>query len=269
VTNRSELVGRALSSLRLRAADAADAVLRRTDERLPPRRLQNLAGNSDFRATGEEFGRHLTELAALSASDRVLDIGCGAGRIARVLARDLRPPGSYDGFDVVPEAIAWCRRHYRDTRVQFRFVHADLGNTMYNPAGAASAAEYRFPYPDGAFDLVIATSVFTHLVTDAADHYLSEAARVLATGGRLFTTWFLIGGERPAGTARPTIDFTGGGGPAAVLDTSLPEAGVAYDATWVSGRLAARGLRLCQIAWGTWSGGDGRSSQDIVLADSP
>jgi SAM-dependent methyltransferase len=263
------LASRALTSLRLRAADDADAVLRRTDERIPPRRLQSLAGNSDFRATGEEFGRHLTDLAALSPSDRVLDIGCSAGRIARVLARDLRPPGSYDGFDVVPEAISWCRRHYRDTGARFRFVHADLGNTMYNPAGATSAAEYRFPYPDGAFDLVVATSVFTHLLTDAADHYLAEAARVLATGGRLFATWFLIGGERPAGTMHPTIDFTGGAGPAAVLDVSLPEAGVAYDATWVRGRLAAHGLRLCQIAWGSWSGGRGRSSQDIVLAQRP
>lgn len=244
-------------------ADAIDATLGRRDELTPPRRLQGLAGNSDFRATGEEFAGHLRRLAGLSPSDRVLDVGCGAGRIARVLAHELQPPGSYDGFDVVPEVVAWCRKRYRDTAAPFRFELAAVANAMYNPDGALAASAYRFPYEDGAFDLVLATSVFTHLLADAADRYLAEAARVLAPGGRLLTTWFLMA---PDGGA--SIDFGYTEGPASTVDPALPEAAVAFDVDWVLGRLAERGLRVREpVHWGTWSGRPGLSSQDIVVAD--
>ncbi len=186
------MIARAVSSLRLRAADAADALRGRADALTPPRRLAGYVGDSDFRATGAEFLAHFRELADLRPDDRVLEIGCGIGRMARVLVPVLRPPGSYDGFDVVASGIAWCREHYGHTPARFRFQHADLRNAMYNPGGVQTAVDYRFPYEADAFDLVIATSVFTHLLAPAADHYLAEAARVLAPGGRLFATWYLV-----------------------------------------------------------------------------
>src|SRR5690348_2908740 len=175
------LASRATASLRLRAADAADRVLGRRPELTPPRRLQQAVGDSDFVATGDEFGRLLDDLGVLAPSARVLDVGCGAGRIARVLAGRLTPPGSYDGFDVMGDAVAWCQRAYgaAGLAAPFRFVHADIENALYNPAGVVQAEEYPFPYDDGAFDLVLATSVFTHLLTDTAAHYLAEAGRVL------------------------------------------------------------------------------------------
>lgn len=264
-TAAGPLAARALMSLRLRAADAAELALGRRDELVPPRRLRNLTGNSDFEATGEEFGRHLSELAGLTSSDRVLDVGCGAGRIARVLAGQLRPPGSYDGFDVVPQSIDWCREHYRRTAAPFRFVHANLYNAFYNPGGAGDASGYRFPYPDGSFDLVVATSVFTHLRAEASDHYLSETVRVLAPGGRLFSTWFLLDeGER---AHAELIHFEPLEGPEATADRALPESAVAYDAAWVRERTEAHDLVLRgPVIWGSWSGRRGPTSQDIVVA---
>lgn len=116
----------------------------------------------------------------------MLDVGCGIGRMARVLVPVLRPPG-----------VSWCQAHYRDTPSPFRFQHADVRNALYNPQGALVARGYRFPYAENSFDLVIATSVFTHLLPDAAERYLAEAARVLTPGGRLFTTWFLVGDSAP------------------------------------------------------------------------
>ena len=179
------MIGRAARSLRLRAADLSDVARRHRDPLIPPRRLAGYVGDSDFAATGEEFLGHFRELAGLGAQDRVLEIGCGIGRMARVLVPVLRPPGSYDGFDVVDSGIAWCQERYRDTPAPFRFVHADLRNSAYNPGGTLDAGSYRFPYDDAAFDLVIATSLFTHLLPAAAEHYLAEAARVLTPGGRL------------------------------------------------------------------------------------
>lgn len=211
----------------------------------------------------------LSELGVLTSTDRVLDIGCGAGRIARILARHLEPPGSYDGVDVIPEAVAWCQRHYSATAAPFRFRHADIHNAVYNPTGSGRATGYRFPVADSACDLVLAISVFTHLLADAAEHYLAEAARVLAPGGRLFSTWFLLAPDRDI-TPGSALRFTRMVGPAAIADPDLPEAAVAYENEWVVERLRAVGLEVREPAlWGTWAGGPGTSFQDIVIARRP
>jgi SAM-dependent methyltransferase len=259
------MVLRAGQSLRLRAADAADSLRRGRDPLTPPRRLTGYVGDSDFRATGEEFLVHFCELADLQASDRVLDVGCGIGRMARVLAGVLQPPGSYDGFDVVPEGISWCQAHYRGQAVPFRFQVADLHNATYNPGGSQAAADYRFPYEDAAFDLVLATSVFTHLLSDVADRYLAESARVLAAGGRLFATWYLLGGDRAA-PAPPPFGWHEGAHPAAIADVNEPESAVAFPEAWLRERLDAHGFQLRGVYPGSWRNQPGRSHQDIVVA---
>jgi SAM-dependent methyltransferase len=260
------VITRAATSLRLRAADAVDTVTGRRDRLIPPRRLSGYVGGGDFRATGEEFLTHFHQLAGLNPGDRVLEIGCGIGRMARVLAGVLRPPGSYDGFDAVASGIHWCRSRYRETAAPFRFQHADLHNPAYNPRGTVVASDYRFPYADGAFDLVIATSLFTHLLEHAADHYLDEAARVLAPGGRLFCTWYLI---EDAHRAAPPGQFqrTDPGAPTAVRDPAVPEDAVAFDERWLRERLPAHRLCLRTLARGSWPGREGRSLQDIVVAE--
>jgi SAM-dependent methyltransferase len=259
------VIARAARSLQLRAADAADAIRGRGDPLVPPRRLTGYVGNSDFRATGDEFLGHFRALAELKPTDRVLDVGCGIGRMARVLVPVLRPPGSYDGFDIVAEGISWCQEHYRATPAPFRFQHADLRNATYNPGGARPAADYRFPYADGSFDLVLATSLFTHLLPKAADHYVAEAARVLAPGGRLFVTWYLLAGDQAA-TPPPPLSFNEQTRPAAVEDPAAPELLVAYPEDWVRGAMAEHGLELRAVHPGSWSGRPGLTRQDIVVA---
>ena len=255
-----------MHSMHLRAADVADRLAGRSDPLVPPRRMW-FVGDSDFVTTGDEFLGHFRRLAGLSPHDRVLDLGCGIGRMARVLVNVLEPPGSYDGFDVVPEGVQWCRAHYVGTPVPFRFALVDLRNSRYNPAGALSPGEFRFPYADESFDLVIATSLFTHLLSDTADHYLAESARVLAPGGRMLSTWFLLDATPPP-RVQPAYDFTHPLGPAMVLDPAEPERAVAHRESWLRARLAACGLRLRgPIRYGTWSGRSGTSLQDIVVAD--
>jgi SAM-dependent methyltransferase len=258
---------RVIQSLRLRAADAVDAMLGPREPLVPPRRLLGFVGDSDFRATGEEFLDHLHRFGGLRATDRVLDVGCGIGRIARVLAPELRAPGSYDGFDIAADAISWCSSHYLDTTAPFRFQHADLQNSMYNPLGVGSATDYRFPFRDASFDLVLAISVFTHLLADAAENYLAEAARVLAPGGRLFTTWFLLDPDRSTPRDRAAFDFSDPAGPASVSDREVPEAAVAFNDRWLEQRFQAHGLTLREpIRRGSWRGAPGTSFQDIVVA---
>src|SRR4051794_29554311 len=162
--------GRAATSLKLRAADAIDRVPGRHDPLVPPRRLQ-FVGEGDFAATGDEFLGHLVELAGLQPGSRVLDVGCGIGRMARPLSGFLDDDGRYEGLDVNPVGIGWCQLRYDE---RFRFTLADLFNARFHPTGRHRAAEYRFPYDDGAFDVVLAASVLTHLLEEEALHYLDE-----------------------------------------------------------------------------------------------
>jgi SAM-dependent methyltransferase len=215
---RRVLLERARTSLRLRALDARDRARGQGDPLLPPRRLRGRVGDSDFAATGRRLAAVVCELGVVGPSSRVLDVGCGSGRLARELVGLLRPPGAYVGFDVDPEAIAWCRRAYAG-RLQASFVHADLVNGFYAPGGAAPAASYVFPVPDGWADCVVVTSVFTHLLGADAAHYLDESRRVLAPGGRIVAS-FLLG--------------EGGGG---------DEARRLTDPAAIARDLAARGLR--------------------------
>jgi SAM-dependent methyltransferase len=236
------------------------------DPLIPPRRA-NFVGNSDFAATGDEFLELFRTYGDLKSSDRVLDVGCGIGRMARPLTRVLAPPaGSYDGFDVVSHAITWCQQHYRATQVPFRFVHVDLHNPQYNPDGRRPADGFRFPYPDDQFDLVLATSVFTHLLTADAEHYLAEIARVLAPTGRLFSTWFVLDDDIAAEHARPIIDFHHAIGDAFVVDPHEPASAVAYPRRWLQSTADAVGMALDVVIRGSWTGIPGPTAQDIVLA---
>ncbi len=257
--------GPALAAGRL-AKDGAERALGRRDRLTPPARLQNV-GEGDFGAVGEESVHYLKALAALRPTDRVLDLGCGIGRTARVLTRELRAPGSYDGLDVVPESVAWCRRRYRRTRTRapFQFTCSDAHNTLYNPQGHKPSSSAPLPYPDRAFDLVFAISLFTHLLQDSADHYIGEARRTLAPGGRMLLTWFLLTDlETPA----PAFEFDATEGVTAVADPANPEAAVAYPESWVRERVAAHGLALREpIHYGSWRGTPSLCYQDIVVID--
>lgn len=260
---------RLATSARLRLLDTKDRFTGRSDRLVPPRRRQ-FVGHSDFVRTGDEFAGHLRTLAGLRPSDRVLDVGCGIGRMARPLTAVLDPAqgGRYDGFDVNGEGIAWCRSRYAPFP-HFRFEVADLHNARYNPQGSRTARDYRFPYDDGSVDVALATSVLTHLLEDEADHYLAEIARCLAPGGRLLATFFLLDDDSRALIARGAARFTfpDTAGDVAVLDVSVPEEAVAYADTWVAASLRRHGLTRTAVHPGSWCGREEHVSfQDIVVA---
>jgi len=243
---------------------------------IPPRALIDWVGGGDFLTIGEHFFGHFTHLCDLKPNERILDVGCGAGRMAVPLTSYLSPEGSYEGFDVVPAGIDWCADQISSRFPNFQFRLADVHSRKYNPTGATQAAEYTFPYEDDQFDFIFATSVFTHMWPDETQRYLSEMARVLKPGGRMLVTFFLLNDESLAlideGKARVTFheDF----GTHWATSKELPDGDVALRVAFEED-LALRlheeaGLRIRKpIYYGRWPGRqEFLSFQDLVVSDA-
>ena len=238
---------------------------RKTDPELPPLRLR-FVGMGDFRAVGDELKALLIRFG-LRSSDRVLDIGSGVGRVAIPLTHFLDARGSYDGFDVVRRFVVWCQRHITPKHANFRFHHADVQSSEYREKGLA-ATEFRFPFDDASFDFAFATSLFTHLVFAETRRYLGESARVLAPGGRLIATFFLLNDH--SREVLPRLDwhyrFPNEDGPVRLANAANPAAGVAIDEDALVQLVRDAGFARYEIHYGKWAGrADGATFQDVVV----
>ncbi len=151
---------------------------------------------------------------------------------------------------------------------RFRFHHADIRTSFYNPSGTIEAKDYRFPWPDDSFTLTIATSLFTHVLADATAQYVREIARTLRKDGRLFASFFLLDASGKAAAAtgwtNPKFGFPMEHG--LVEDPAVPESAVAYDAEWVYEILAAAGMSVSATYPGLWKGKTGLEYQDLIVA---
>jgi ubiquinone/menaquinone biosynthesis C-methylase UbiE len=90
--------------------------------------------------------RRVLEAAGLVPGMRVLDLGSGAGNVARLAADLVGPAGAVVGVEKDPEAVALARRHTDAANVEFRVADAQ---TLYGI--------------EGGFDAVIGRLILLHL----------------------------------------------------------------------------------------------------------
>jgi len=133
--------------------------------------------------------RHLMHAVELTDRSRIVDAGCGLGRLAIGLARE-RPDVRYVGFDSNEQFIWWCRRYIQRAHPNFRFVHVDVENERYNPRGKRMTANFQFPVADGDADVVYLWGVLTNMAPEHMPIYVSEVSRMLRKRGRAFLTAF-------------------------------------------------------------------------------
>ena len=112
-----------------------------------------------FLEVSSEFLGHFIQMAGLKPGSDVLDVGCGCGRMAYMLAHYLDPAARYEGIDIVDHLVAWAQQTITPQFSNFTFQKADIYNKCYNPKGTFAASKYRFPYEDESFDLIFLTSV--------------------------------------------------------------------------------------------------------------
>lgn len=112
----------------------------------------------------------------LSRGERVLDLGCGAGRHAFECLRRGAAVVALDADAVELKGVSG--------------LMAAMAEAGEAPDGAAAMEvqgdALRLPFPDASFDRVIAAEVLEHIVDDRTA--MAELARVLKPGGRMAVT---------------------------------------------------------------------------------
>lgn len=123
----------------------------------------------------ELFERKLCRDLHITETSRVLDIGCGRGR---VLAHIAQTTGAAvcTGLNIDDDQLANARRYAKDQGIDDRvsYVHANFNDPL--------------PFPDASFDVVYQIQVLTYAKSKQA--LFAEMYRVLKPGGRLsFLDW--------------------------------------------------------------------------------
>jgi SAM-dependent methyltransferase len=121
-------------------------------------------------AIGRPAAEGLLAVVDPRPGERVLDVACGTGIVARLAAEAVGPGGAVAGVDIAPDMIDVARAA---------------------PAPPAPAVDWgvgdaaSLPFPDGRFDLVTCQMGLMFMDRAAA---VAEMRRVLASGGRLAIT---------------------------------------------------------------------------------
>jgi SAM-dependent methyltransferase len=108
-------------------------------------------------------------MGRLSSSERVLDLGSGAGTDSLVAAQMVGEQGRVTGIDMTPEMLAKARS---------AAATMGVGNVEFVEGEAE-----RLPFADASFDVVVSNGVID-LIPDK-DAVFAELYRVLAPGGRI------------------------------------------------------------------------------------
>ena len=115
----------------------------------------------------------LVAAAALQPGERVLDLACGSGLVARVAAPHVGPTGRVTGLDINRSML-------------------DVARSLPPPAGApvtwVQGSAEKMDLPDASFDVIVCQQGFQFFLDKPAA--LREMRRVISPGGRLlFSVW--------------------------------------------------------------------------------
>lgn len=247
----------------LYAASPLERALSKRARALPPLWLRRHAGPvGAYQSAALEAERLLVAFGLLRPDATVLDLGCGPGAMIPVFERRLDERGRYVGVDVHAPSIAWCRERTRgDRRFRFEIVERE---SPYRTS--RSTRRGLLPVEPGSVDLVVAKSLFTHVLAEESAALLAEIHRVLRPEtGRAFVTAFLFEGENlPAGP--PFFRHPDARAAVRWRQKRWPHAAVAYERALFEFLAAANGLVPTAFVAGFFPGADARpSGQDILV----
>ncbi len=223
--------------------------------------------------TYEILRRHLM----LFPGSRVLDFGCGIGRVMLKLLKERPDLGGVTGVDIMPPVIAFCRDHIAPAFPQAEFQLLADRNDHYDrhidpQAGEAMAKAEFARQHSGRYGAVYAFSVFTHVDVGDFEDLLRFVASLLPTHAQfLFTAFILTPASRKALAGRTVGGRYRNGafshdGRVFVGDRKDRLAFIAYDQTLLEEMIVNAGLIPATVEYGGWrADGFSPSLQDVVV----
>ena len=176
----------------------------------------------------EQMAARVLALVHLDGHERVLDIGCGDGRISARIATERVSRGSVFGVDASADMIAFAQRQ-----------HATVGNLKFAVADAA-----KLPF-EGTFDAVVSFNALHWL------HELSSAfcgiKAALVPGGR---TWLRLVTRGPVTSLEEVAEQVRREAPWAPLFAGFEDPYLRLTAEQVAAEATAAGLHLNGVQTG-------------------
>ncbi len=123
----------------------------------------------DGQRTAVWLSNHLKKHINLN-NKRILDWGCGPGRIIRHLPAVIGNGCEFYGTDYNKKSIEWCAQNLKG-------IHFNI-----------NSLEAKLPYPDNFMDVIYGISIFTHLSEQMHYDWYNELYRVLKPNGIMFFT---------------------------------------------------------------------------------
>jgi 2-polyprenyl-3-methyl-5-hydroxy-6-metoxy-1,4-benzoquinol methylase len=210
---------------------------------------------------------------------KIIDFGCGHGKLAPISVFFTHPNGEYLGIDIQENYINYCRHKYAQLpRVKFH-ISKDY-NPLYSPEQKSAVAASKpygedWPVTVSSIDVVIAVSVFTHLQEADAFGYVNKIYTILKPNALAMLTCHIV--EEPRrqpgfifnynpflaslfkfDTPLPTSNnwFTS--------NPALPESGIAINMTGLNGLIQGK-FKIELIMRGSATGGKDPFPQDVVV----
>lgn len=217
----------------------------------PPQDLLVRSGSPDqqsYLAVGLEFLEILKDLGQLQASSRVLDLGCGTGRIGQLVIPYLDSPDQYWGQDVDFQSLAWLKSTYPKIEI--------TGSSAVSPG-----------CPDKWATLVLAASVYTHLDSDQVLKSLTNLVPKLAPGAVVLATFFILPQDAKTMMTGLGGDFQFIRGTGGMRRARLDPNNIAYTEEWISDTFRNLGFEIRHLP-GWWLGHkvQGNTFQDLIVA---
>ncbi len=234
---------------------------------LPPMPLRFMAEDDEKFLSIANINLELLVKNGLAPSNRLLDLGCGYGRLVYGLQNDQWFVGSYLGVDILGRHVSWCQENISSKLSRYQFKHLDIKNDRYNPKGQFSAVDWKFDFSNDSFDYVCLFSVFTHMHEKEIKAYLQEVFRVLEPGCLCLATFFLYDDDRLDKITSPGCgiqmayqlnDHTWYHSKDDILFA------IAFKSSVISKIAEDCGFLVKTINWGSWAGGQG-SYQDYMV----
>lgn len=198
--------------------------------------------DAEYSSKGRIWRRETEDIPPMDAGNVVLDLGCGDGKTLRAIRGDMRPVG----LDISSTALA-------------------LAGGVAPGALLVQGECTSLPFPDAAFDVILAFHILDHLLEADRGAAIGEAVRVLRRGGALHFRGFSrrdlrAGSGTPAGEEATFRRGDGGD----------VEGGLIYhyfDIDEVRGMFSVHGLRVLYVREVVWEmAGDKRLKRSVVQA---